>query len=293
MKTLVIGGTGNVGSVVAAGLRKRGVEVRIMSRSQDKLNRLPKGMQGVMADLDEPDTLAAAFEGMDGVFLINSVGPNETNAGLNAVSAARDAKIKKLVYQSVSMPEGSDSIPHFRSKLPVEQAVRESGIAWTILRPNNFFQNDLRLEVPIARFGVYPQPLGGKGISRVDVRDIADCAINALTRSGHEGRTYEIHGPDVLTGEGVARIYAAHLGREVRYGGDDLDAWAKNVNGMMPEFMIADMRIMYAFFQDNGMIAKAEDLEKMEKLLNGKPRTFDAFVTELVKAWKAAPAKAA
>jgi len=293
MKTLVIGGTGMVGSMVAAGLLKQGAMVRVMSHSADKLKKLPAGMEGFRADLDDPDTLPGAFEGIDSVFLLNAVGMNETDEGLLAVSAAKAAKVKKIVYLSVFMPEGSEKIPHFRSKLPVEKAVKESGIACTILRPNNFFQNDLGLRSAIMQYNIYPQPIGGKGLNRADVRDIADCAINALMRSGHEGQTYDVNGPDILTGEGTAGIYTKHLGREVRYSGDDLDAWGEKVKNLMPEFMIPEMRIMYEFFQENGMIASREDLEKTQKLLGHKPRTFDDFVKEIITEWHSKVAKAA
>lgn len=293
MKTLVIGGTGMVGSMVMAGLLKQGVNVRVMSHSPDKLKKLPTGVEGYRADLDDPDTLPAAFDGIDSMFLLNTVGLNETDEGLSAVSAAKAARVKKIVYMSVSMPKGSETIPHFRSKLPVEKAVRDSGIAYTILRPNNFFQNDLWLKSAIMQYSVYPQPIGGKGVNRVDVRDVADCAINALMKSGHEGQTYEVHGPDTLTGEGIAGIYTKHLGRAVRYSGDNIDAWAEKSKGMMPEFLIADMRIMYQFFQDNGMIASKDDLEKTQKLLGHKPRTFDGFVKEISMEWKSTVAKAA
>ncbi len=293
MKTLIIGGTGMVGRMVVSGLLKQGVNVRVMSHSPDKLKKLPAGVEGYRADFDDPDTLRAAFDGVDSMFLLVPVGPNETEEGLSAVSAAKAAGVKKIVYMSVSMPKGSERIPHFRSKLPVEKAVKESKIAYTILRPNNFFQNDLWLKDAIMQYSVYPQPIGTKGVNRVDVRDIADCAINALMKSGHEGQTYEIHGPDTLTGEGIAGIYTKHLGREVRYSGDDLDAWGEKAKKMMPEFLIADMRIMYQFFHDNGMIASKEDLEKMQKLLGHKPRTFDDFVKEITMEWRGAATKAA
>ena len=123
------------------------------------------------------------------------------------------------------MPEGSGHIPHFKSKVPVEEAIRSSGLDNTILRPNNFYQNDLWFREAITRYGVYPQPVGSRGMSRVDVRDIAEVAVAALTLEGHAGREYGIHGPDALTGEGTAEAWGRHLGREVRYGGDDLDAW--------------------------------------------------------------------
>jgi uncharacterized protein YbjT (DUF2867 family) len=293
MKILVIGGTGTVGSTVMAGLLKQGVMVRVMSHSPDKLKKLPAAVEGFRADLDDPDTLPAAFDGIDGVFLLNAVGLTETDEGLFAVSAAKAATVKKIVYLSVFMPEGSEKIPHFRSKLPVEKAIRESKVAYTILRPNNFFQNDLWLKDAIMQYSVYPQPIGGKGLNRVDVRDIADCAINALMKPGHEGQTYEVHGPDTLTGEGIAGIYTKHLGREVRYSGNDLDAWAEKAKNMMPEFMVPEMRIMYQFFQENGMIASKDDLEKMQKLLGHKPRTFDDFVKEIAVEWRSGMAKAA
>jgi uncharacterized protein YbjT (DUF2867 family) len=293
MKTLVIGGTGTVGSTVVTGLLKQREAIRVLGHSPEKLKKLPNGVEGVKADLDDPGTLAEAFDGIDKVFLLNSVGPNETEEGLAAVSAAKAAKVTKIVYHSVSMPEGSSSIPHFRSKIPVEKAVKESGIAYTILRPNNFFQNDLWLKLALMQYGIYPQPIGSRGVNRVDVRDIADCAVMALTKSGHEGRTYEIHGPDTLTGEGIARVYSKQLGREIRYSGDDLDAWAEKSKGMMPEFMIADMRIMYKFFQENGMIPSQEDLKNIEKILGRKPRSFDDFVKEITTDWKSKASKAA
>jgi len=112
-------------------------------------------------------------------------------------------------------------------------------------------------------------------------------------KSGHEDQAYEIHGPDALTGEGIAGIYTKHLGREIRYSGNDLDLWGGRVRNLMPEFTVPEMRIMYQFIQDKRMIASKDDLDKMRNLLGHKPRTFDDFVREITLEWRSKVPKAA
>ncbi len=293
MKTLVIGCTGRVGSLVMKELASRGVSVRCMSRSADRLRGLPPGVEGHVANLDEEGTLPAAFSGIDSVFLLVPVSPNETAEGLAAVHAASKAGVGKIVYLSVYMPEGSAYIPHFGSKIPVENAIKRSGMAYTILRPNNFFQNDLALRDTIMQYGIYLTPIGKIGLNRVDVEDIADCAVNALTRPDFEGETYAIHGPDILTGRDAARIYSKYVGRDVRYGGDDLDVWVERVKNITPAWKVRDYRVMYKFFQDHGMIAGEKDLVREQKLLGRNPRSFEDFVKEIAEEWKSEMAQAA
>ncbi|MBA2565772.1 MAG: NmrA family NAD(P)-binding protein [Gemmatimonadetes bacterium] len=286
METLVVGGTGTVGSAVVRALAEKGESVRAMARSPEKARDLPSGVRAIAGDLAKPETLNEAFAGVERVFLLNALGEHETDEGLAGVRAAKTAGAKRIVYMSVAMPPASEIIPHFASKIPVEEAVRDSGMEWTILRPNNFYQNDLRLREPIVQHGVYPQPIGGKGMTRVDVRDIADAAVRALTTGDHRGRIYGLHGPDALTGTETAAIYSRHLGRPVQYMGDDLDAWQKQVRGMMPEWMIRDLRIMYAFFQDHGFEATDEERTQQRAVVGHDPRTFDAFVAEVAQEWK-------
>jgi uncharacterized protein YbjT (DUF2867 family) len=191
---------------------------------------------------------------------------------------------------SVWLPENSTHIPHFKSKIPIEKAVQASGLGWTILRPNNFFQNDFWFQEAVTKYGIYPQPIGKKGLSRVDVRDIADAAVNALTGPGHDGKIYGLNGLDALTGDDVARVYARHLGREVRYAGDDLDAWAAETRKTTPDWLLNDFRIMYQFFQEYGFRASAADLAEQRKVVGHDPRRFEVFVSEIAPHWKRAMA---
>lgn len=284
MKVLVIGGTGTVGSAVVAELLARRHEPRVMTRSEDKARQLPSGTDHVVADLENPSTLPAAFSGVDGAFLLAPVAPNETDQALAGVKAARDARIGHLVYLSVVMPPGSEVIPHFASKVPVEQAVHASGLEWTILKPNNFFQNDAWSREAIMKFGVYPQPLGPRGLNRVDVRDIAEAAVNAFTRGSGAG-TVPLNGPRGLNGDDTARVYSELLGRSVRYGGDDLDVWAQQVSSIYPAWMVADFRIMYDYFIRCGLHASGRDFAAQEALLGHAPRSFEAYAAELVRSW--------
>jgi len=272
---------------VIAALHKAGIKVRCMSRYANKLKSLPEGVEGCVGDLEKPASLAMAFSRVDAVFLMTALSRNETLQGLAAVTAAKTAGIKKLVYLSVPMPQGSDHIPHYLSKIPIERTLRESGINYTILRPNNFFQNDfLWCRAAVMSYGVYPQPIGSVGLSRVDIRDVAEAAVNVFTKPGHDNTEYPLHGPDVLTGEDVARIFSEHIGRPVRYTGDDLEAWANQSQHMMPEWMVRDLRIMYDYFQKHGLIATPEDYAQQYKVLGREPRKFDDFVTEIMPIWR-------
>lgn len=286
MSVVVMGGTGTVGSQTVRTLLARGVDVRVVTRDPRKLASLPEGVRGVIGDAERPETLPEAFRGAESVFLITALSPGESANGVAAVRAAVTAGVLRIVQLSVPIPPGSEHIPHFASKIPIEQAVRESGLVWTILRPNNFFQNDLWFREAITAFGVYPQPIGTKGMNRVDVRDISDVAANVLTQPGHHAQQYPIHGPDALTGTDVAGTYGRHLGREVRYAGDDLDAWAASASRMMPEWMVHDLRIMYAYFQERGFPASPAALADQQRVLGHAPRRFDDFVAELAPSWK-------
>jgi uncharacterized protein YbjT (DUF2867 family) len=283
MKILVIGGTGTVGSAVVERLAKWGDAVRVLTRSASKAGSLPKGAEAVVGDLADPASLAQAMAGAEAVFLLLPVHPEETRLGLGGVEAAKAAKVGRLVYLSVFEPESAPDVPHFIGKVPVEAAVRESGLPWTILRPNYFFANEERLAPAIAR-GTYPQPLGEVGVSGIDVGDIADAAVNALTGSGLENQTISVVGLDVLTGPSIAATYAKHLGREVRYGGDDLDAWsARMAEHGLPDWLVHDLRAMFAHIQRHGQRASDADHEAVRRVLGREPRRFDDFAAELVE----------
>lgn len=287
MKVLVLGGTGKVGSTVAAELLARKVEVHVLTRSAEKAAALPPGAHAVIGDLLDVATIRSAFQGMDGVFLLNVVSPNESHEGLMSVCGARLARVKRVVYLSVQAADDAAYLPHFGSKVGVEAGLKASAFEWTILRPNNFYQNDVFFRDALLKYGVYPQPLGDAGVSRVDVRDIAEAASIALTEDGHAGQTYNLVGPDAWTGAKTAEVWSRALGRPVAYAGNDLDAWEKQSLQYLPDYVVFDFKLMYQFFQETGFKATPGDVERQTKLLGHPPRRFEDYVRETALAWKA------
>src|ERR1700759_538190 len=225
MRVLAIGGAGNVGSEVVKELLKRKVEVDVLVRKEDA--RIPEGARAVTGDLLDPVSVENALREADKLYLLNAVTPDELTQGLIAYDLAKKAKLKHIVYHSVFRVDLFKDVPHFASKLALENALREFDLPFTIIRPNYFAQNDLGLKDPLLKAGIYPMPLGPVGVSAVDVRDIAEAAAIALTATGHFGKTYNLNGPDLISGPAAASMWSQALGKEIQYAGHDMDAFEK------------------------------------------------------------------
>ncbi|UVI29214.1 SDR family oxidoreductase [Paenibacillus spongiae] len=286
MKIGVIGGTGTVGSRLVRELEERNAFVRILARDPEKHQGRYSEAEWFRGDLEAPDSLEGAFDQLDAVFLLTSMAQNETSQGIEAVTAVKKAGVRKIVFLSVPMMEHMLHIPHIKSKIGIEDAIKRSGMAYTILRPNNFFQNDYWFRDAILQNRVYPQPLGPVGLHRVDVGDIAHAAANALLLTGFEGGEYPLNGPEVLTGEAIAETYSRHTGADIRYFGDDLGAWYRQAAMTMPDWLANDYRVMYKSFQQYGCLGTEQDFVRQKELLLREPRSFDAFVAETIAGWK-------
>lgn len=283
MKTLVVGGTGMVGSAVVDELLRRKADVRLLVR--DEKASVPSGVEVAVGDLLDPPAVERAMDGCDQLYLLNAVTPDELTQGLIAYDLAKRRKVRHVVYHSVFRVEAFHDVAHFASKFAIESALRAFDVPWTVIRPNFFFQNDASLREPLLVSGVYPTPLGDTGISAVDVRDIAEATALALTTGGHEGRVYNLNGPDLLSGPKAAEIWSAVLGRTIRYAGHDMDAFEAAMRERAPAWMALDMRMMFEGYIERGFAAGPGDLETLTALLGHPPRTYEAFARETAAGW--------
>lgn len=281
---LVIGGTGTVGSELVRDLLARSQHVKVLTRSQEKVKEMPAGVEGVVGDLLEPDTIRTVFRGVRAVYMTNASSPSEAHEGLHAVEGARKAGVGRFVYQSVFGAE-EPYIPIIAAKTIIESALRTSRIPHVILRPNNFFQNDYWYQEALLRFSVYPQPLGNVGVSRVDVRDIAEAAAIALTNPAYDGLTCNLVGPQSLTTQDVATMWGSALGKPIGCGADNLDEWEASVRQFMPALTAYDLRLLFDIFHERGFKGSESDIKRQRDLLGREPRDFQSFARDTASAW--------
>jgi uncharacterized protein YbjT (DUF2867 family) len=138
----------------------------------------------------------------------------------------------------------------------------------------------------IQNYGVYPMPIGDKGIAMVDARDIGEvAAIELVRRDKSEGQlpveTINVVGPDTLTGSDIATIWSHVLGRTIVYGGDDPSGFEQNLGSIMPKWMAYEMRLMAERYVSDGMVPQAGDAERMVSLLGRPLNTYQSFAERI------------
>lgn len=208
---LVTGATGSVGREVVRLLHKGGFRVRALSRNPKKANFL-EGVEGVAGDLMKPETLSAALEGVDKVFWMLPLAVD-----LNFPRIARESGVRHIVLLSAATVEIGVENAIARLHLNAEQAVQESGVSWTFLRPSGFMTDALKWKDSIRSEGVVRVPLGDLRIPIIDSRDTAAVAAKALSSDGHEGKIYKLTGPELLTRRQQVRILGEVLGRDIGF----------------------------------------------------------------------------
>jgi len=285
MTILVTGATGTIGRHVVQQLVHRGADVRALVRDPAKAD-LAAGVAVVKGDMLDVDSLRGAFAGVSTLFLLNAVTPDEFTQALIALNVAREAGIARVVYLSVIHADLYVNVPHFAGKFGVERMLEQMGFEATILRPAYFIDNDRTIKDVVLGHGVYPMPVGGKGLAMIDARDIGEiAAIELIRREQAAGplpaERINLVGPQTLTGTDIAAIWSEVLGRKVAYGGDDRAAFEQNLRSFMPGWMAYDMRLMSERFVLDGMIPEPGDAERLTARLGRPLHSYRDFAADI------------
>ncbi|TIV51296.1 MAG: NmrA/HSCARG family protein, partial [Mesorhizobium sp.] len=281
MTILVTGATGRVGRHVVDQLLQRGATVRVLTRDPAKAS-FPTGVDVAKGDLLDIDALRSAFKDVSTLFLLNAVTGDEFAQAIITLNVAREARVDRVVYLSVFEADQAVNVPHFAVKFGAERMLVEMDFSATILRPTYFIDNESMVKDVIVEHGVYPMPIGSKGVAMVDARDIAEvAAIELIRRDSAPGKlpieTINVVGPDTLTGPDVAKIWSDLLGRPVVYGGDDPGAFEQNMASFMPKWTAYEMRLMAERYVSDGMIPEADDVVRLTSILGRPLHTYRDF----------------
>ncbi len=215
---LITGATGTVGSEVVKRLSAHCERVRALTRDLRKAQVNPVvGVDFVKGDFDDPDSIRLACTGVEKAFLLTNSTERAEQQQIEFVNLAKESNVRHIVKLS-QLHAGSNSSGRFlRYHAAVEVAIRASGLTFTFLRPNMYMQGLLNFRQSIREKNAFFAAAGEARISAVDVRDLADVAVSALTTSKHDDKTYSLTGPETLTFSEMAQQLSTALGRTIAF----------------------------------------------------------------------------
>jgi uncharacterized protein YbjT (DUF2867 family) len=274
---LVTGATGNVGAEVVSALVAADEQVRALTRSGDAAG-LPPGVAAVAGDLNRPESLSRALAGVRGVFLLP--GYEDMDGLLAEIEAAGVERVVLLSGSSAASGDTTNAVSAYMIRS--EEAVRASGVSWTILRPYGFMSNALRWRDQLRAGDVVREPFANVCVAVVDPQDLGAVAASALRGDGHEGRVYVVSGPQALLPADRVRVLGAALGRELRLEPQSDDDARAQMSAQMP---IEYVDAFFDFYVD-GSLDESEVQPTVEQVLGRAPRTFEQWAAAHADAFR-------
>ena len=255
---------GNVGRPLTRLLAAAAIPARLLVRDTARAVTGEGLFEAVAADLDDPDGLSGALAGVSRLFLL-SPGPDTPRQDAIAITAARQAGVEQVVLLS-SLGVEVSGVGGGRDHQPGEQALAESGLAATVLRPSEFMTNTLRWLPEITARSTVSVPSGGGAVGFVDPADIAAVAFTALTTPGHDGRTYRLTGPATLSVAEAAAQIGAVVGRAVEHRDvTDAEFRAGAEQAHLPASLIETLSEYYAAVTQGRMAILSSDIEHVTR----------------------------
>ncbi|MGW8491214.1 NmrA family NAD(P)-binding protein [Streptomyces sp. NPDC055886] len=266
---LVTGATGAVGREVAAQLAAAG-PVRILARRPGRLTVRGDGVEAVEGEYGDRPALDRALRGVDSVFLVTNSPTEPDDERVAAAAAAAGVRhLVKLSMMAVEEPGADDFIT--RRQRENEEAIRQSGVPWTFVRPRTFMSNTLSWAPGIRAAGVVRALYGDAPVACVDPRDVAAVAVAALTGTGHEGRAYAVSGPEAITAREQTAQLSRVLGRPLRFEELGVDAARTALLAKYPR-PVAEAFLESAERQREG--AKAAVVSTVQELTGHQARSY-------------------
>ena len=279
-KILITGATGSIGTELAQQLAAQRISFRVMVRSLENTQQLSRlaGAEIVTGDFNNTPSIQQALNGIEHAFLLTNSSEQAETLQSNFVEVAAEAGLPHLVKLSQWEADIHSPVRFLRYHAAVEQKIQQSGIAYTFLRPNLFMQGLLGFRELIANTGKFFASVGEATISAIDIRDIAAVALTTLTSQGHEGKIYNLTGPEALTHQQMAHYLAQALDRPVQFVHvTPADMRQALLSVGFPEWQTEGLIEDYAHYARGEASQVSPDVERV----TGKAaRTFETFAQD-------------
>ena len=279
---LITGATGTVGSEVVKRLSAHAIPVRAVTRDPQRADahRLPN-VHFVQGDFEDVDSMRRACSGVDRAFLLTNSTERTEHHQTTFTQVAQESGVRHIVKLSQLHADPSSAGRFLRYHAAVESAIQASGLTFTFLRPNLFMQGLLNFRQSIQEKSAFFAAAGDARISAVDIRDLADVAVAALTTSQHDNKVYALTGPDALTFADMAQLLSKAVGRTITF----ID--------VPPEPMRASLAALgFPTWQADGLLeefamyrrGEATGVEPgVREALGRPPRAFDEFARDYAR----------
>ncbi|MBD2309601.1 SDR family oxidoreductase [Chroococcidiopsis sp. FACHB-1243] len=276
---LVTGATGNNGKEIVKQLVGQNVQVRAMVRDRHRANAIAEAnVEIVEGDFNRPETLLAALRGVKRAFLVTNSSEHAQAQQIAFVDAAKQSGVVHIVKLSQFAANADSPVRFLRYHAAVEAAIQASGMAYTFLRPNLFMQGLLNFRSTIVERNAFYAAAGDAKVSAIDVRDVAEVAVAALTETGHEGKIYDLTGSQALTHTEMAEYLSAAIGRQIAFVNIPPAAMRDALLGVgFPTWQAEGLIEDYAHYRRGEASAIASGVQDATRKV---PRSFETFARD-------------
>lgn len=275
---LLTGVTGKTGGETARQLLQKGVRLRALVRDEAKAAELKAaGVELVVGDVSDADTVRRALQGADKAFLTLPNGRHQQQHEQQFTDLAVAAGVRHLVKMSSMEAVAHAETPIPRAHWAVEQYIRASGLEWTMIKPNFFMQNLLSSAGSIKAQGRFSLPMGNGTTGMADIRDIGAVCAEVLTGEGHAGQSYEITGPEILSFHQVAERFSQVLGSKVEYVPMPMEQFRERMVNILEPWHLNAVCELFREIAETGL----DHVTGTFRQLTGRePRSVDQFIRD-------------
>jgi uncharacterized protein YbjT (DUF2867 family) len=282
---LLTGATGKTGGAVAKSLAKLGIPFRAIVRDENKAASLkPLGAELLVGNLSNREFINESLQGVSKAFLVLPNVEEQRAMEIQFIDACATKSGIHLVYLSSmeSVPGCTTTVT--KMHVEVEEYIRNSGLTYTMIRPTFFMQLFLGSAAKIKETGNIVMPTADGNVVPTDIRDVGDVIAKVLTEGGHEKKSYDITGPELITLGEVAARFSKVLGKEIRHVSPPISAYAD----VLRKVGFPEWRVEAVTGELDGIARGIIDhkTELMAELLDRQPRSIDDFVSDYADLFK-------